>query len=109
VKLDQIQEITKRLKVNERVDFIIEQMNLFGQDGEFRKALGFCVSVEHAEYMTEKFNEAGIVSACLTGKNTPEERQSVIKQLESDEDPLEMIFTVDIFNEGVDIPAINLV
>lgn len=109
VKLDQIQEITKRLKVNERVDFIIEQMSLFGHDGEFRKALGFCVSVGHAEYMTEKFNEAGIVSACLTGKNTPEERQSVIKRLEADEDPLEIIFTVDIFNEGVDIPAINLV
>lgn len=109
VNLDQIQEITKRLKVNERVEFIIEQMSLFGHDGEFRKAIGFCVSIEHAEYMTQKFNEVGIVSACLTGKNTSEERQAIIKRLEDDEDPLEIIFTVDIFNEGVDIPAINVV
>lgn len=109
VKLDQIQELTKRLKVNERVEFIIEQMNLFGNDGERRKVLGFCVSVEHAEYMTEKFNAAGITSACLTGRNTPREREEMIKKLESDEDPLEVIFTVDIFNEGVDIPCINVV
>ena len=109
VNLDQIQEITKRLKVNERVEFIIEQMRLFGHDGEVRKAIGFCVSIEHAEYMAQKFNEAGIVSACLTGKNTPEERQIIISRLEDDKDPLEIIFTVDIFNEGVDIPSINVV
>lgn len=109
VNLDQIQEITKRLKVNERVEFIIEQMRLFGHDGKVRKAIGFCVSIEHAEYMAQKFNEAGIVSACLTGKNTPEERQIIISRLEDDKDPLEIIFTVDIFNEGVDIPSINVV
>ena len=109
VNLDQIHEITKRLKVNERVEFIIEQMNLFGHDGEVRKAIGFCVSIEHAEYMTQMFNEAGIISACLTGQNTSEERQHIIKRLEDDQDPLEVIFTVDIFNEGVDIPAINVV
>lgn len=109
VKLDQIHEITKRLKVNERVNFILEQMQLFGYDGEYRKAIGFCVSVEHAEYMTQKFNEAGVVSACLTGNHSPEERQVIIQRLEDDQDPLEVIFTVDIFNEGVDIPSINLV
>lgn len=109
VKLDQIHEITRRLKVNERVEFILEQMQLFGYDGQYRKVIGFCVSVEHAEYMTQKFNESGVVSACLTGRHTPDERQLVIQRLEDDNDPLEVIFTVDIFNEGVDIPAINLV
>ncbi|MDE5977698.1 MAG: DUF3427 domain-containing protein [Turicibacter sp.] len=109
VKLDQIQEITKRLNVNERVEFILEQMELFGYDGQTRKGIGFCVSVEHAEYMAKRFNEAGVVSACLSGKNTPDERQEIIRRLEDDDDLLEMIFTVDIFNEGVDIPAINLV
>ncbi|MBQ1785852.1 MAG: DEAD/DEAH box helicase family protein, partial [Turicibacter sp.] len=109
LKLDQIHEITKRLNVNKRVEFILEQMNLFGHDGAYRKVLGFCVSVEHAEYMTQMFNEAGVVSECLTGKHLPSERQSIIKRLEDNQDPLEVIFTVDIFNEGVDIPSINMV
>ena len=45
----------------------------------------------------------------LTGNDPPEERQVIIQRLEDDQDPLEVIFTVDIFNEGVDIPSINLV
>ena len=53
VNIDDIAEITKRLKVNERVDFIIEKMNFYGHDGEKRKALGFCASIEHAKYMAE--------------------------------------------------------
>lgn len=109
VNIDDIAEISKRLKVNERVDFIIEKMNFYGHDGEKRKCVGFCVGVDHAEYMSEEFNKRGIKSVCLTGKNSPEEREYFIKRLESDEDDLEVIFTVDIFNEGVDIPSINLV
>ena len=109
IKSNDIQEITKRLKVNERVEFIIEQMNLFDYDGEYRKALGFCMTIEHAEYMTQKFNEQGIKSMCLTGNNTADERADVIRRLEDDTDKLEVIFTVDIFNEGVDIPCVNQV
>lgn len=109
IKLDDISEISKRLKVNERVDFIIEKMNFYGHEGEKRKCIGFCVGVDHAEYMAEEFNKRGITSVCLTGKNSPEEREYYIKRLEADTDELEVIFTVDIFNEGVDIPSINLV
>lgn len=108
-KIDDIAEITKRLKVNERVDFIVEKMNFYGHDGEKRKCIGFCVGVDHAQYMSEEFNKRGIKSICLTGENSPEEREHYIKKLESDTDDLEVIFTVDILNEGVDIPSINLV
>ncbi len=48
VDIDDIGELTKRLKVNERVDFIIDKMNFYGHDGEHRKCLGFCVSIDHA-------------------------------------------------------------
>lgn len=109
VDMDDIKEISKRLKVNERVDFIIEQMNFYGHDGDKRKCIGFCVGIDHAMYMAEEFNKRGIKSIYLTGQNSPEEREHYIKKLESEDDELEVIFTVDIFNEGVDIPSVNLV
>lgn len=109
VSIDDITEITKRLKVNERVDFIIEKMNFYGHDREKRKALGFCASIEHAQYMADEFNKRGYKSVCLYGADSPETRERYINRLESDHDELEFIFTVDIFNEGVDIPSINSV
>ncbi|MBZ9633709.1 DEAD/DEAH box helicase [Clostridium sp. FP1] len=109
VKPQDTDEIAKRLKVNERVDFIVDKMEFYGYDGEKRKGIGFCASIDHAEYMAAEFNKRGINSICLTADNSVDERKDYIKKLEADEDDLEVIFTVDIFNEGVDIPAINLV
>ncbi|MCQ6281611.1 DUF3427 domain-containing protein [Bacillus sp. EB600] len=109
VNIDDIAEITKRLKVNERVEFIIEKMNFYGHDGEKRKCLGFCASVEHAQYMASEFNNRGYKSVCLHGGDSPEKRELFINKLENDLDELEFIFTVDIFNEGIDIPSINTV
>ncbi|MEH6907555.1 DEAD/DEAH box helicase [Neobacillus drentensis] len=109
VNIDDIAEITKRLKVNERVDFIIEKMDFYGHDGEKRKGLGFCASIEHAQYMASEFNKRGYKSVCLYGADSPDTRERFINQLENDQDDLEFIFTVDIFNEGVDIPSINTV
>lgn len=109
VDIDNIAELTKRLKVNERVDFIIDKMNFYGNDGEYRKCLGFCVSIEHANYMAEEFNKRGIKSVALSGDDSVDKRDEYIKKLEDDNDDLEVVFTVDIFNEGVDIPAINTV
>lgn len=109
VSIDDIAEVTKRLKLNERVDYIIEKMNFYGYDGEKRKCLGFCASIEHAEYMAAEFNKRGYNSICLHGGHSVEERGKYIGKLEDDQDELEFIFTVDIFNEGVDIPSINSV
>ncbi|MEI2425948.1 DEAD/DEAH box helicase [Priestia megaterium] len=109
VDIDDITEVTKRLKVNERVDFIIEKMEFYGHDGLKRKTLGFCASVEHAEYMSEEFNKRGYKSEVLHGDHSVPHRQACIKRLENDNDELEVIFSVDIFNEGVDIPSVNSV
>lgn len=109
VSLQDIDTITKRLKVNERVDFIIDKMNFYSFDGNNRKCLGFCASREHAQYMADQFNQRGYMSAVLLGDDANNERAKVISRLEDDNDPLEFIFTVDIFNEGVDIPSVNLV
>jgi superfamily II DNA or RNA helicase/HKD family nuclease len=102
-------ELVRALNVHERVEYVIGMIHKFGHDGIFLKGLGFCASVEHAQYMSNEFNDRGLVSAYLTGQDTPERRQEIIARLESDKDSLQIIFTVNIFNEGVDIPKVNLV
>ncbi|MGL4656801.1 MAG: DEAD/DEAH box helicase [Sarcina sp.] len=109
VDINDVEKVAKILQINERVDFVIEKMNFYGFDGDKRKSVGFCVNVDHAEYMADQFNLRGIKSVALTSKNSIEERREKIKELENDDTDLEVIFTVDLFNEGVDIPPVNTV
>lgn len=102
-------QIAEKLNVASRVDFIIDKMDFYGHDGSKRKALGFCITKKHAEFMAAEFNKRGIPSTFLTGDHSEAERQRQIKLLESETDALNVIFTVDIFNEGVDIPSVNTV
>ena len=90
-----------------RVFLILKQLRKYVTDMDGVKGLGFCVSKEHARYMSDKFNEAGIASECLTAYSDNEFRRNVSKRLSDGE--LRFIFTVDLFNEGVDIPAINTI
>ena len=57
--------------------------------------------------MSQKLNERGFCTVYLTGENSDSEREKAIERLESDSDPLQYIISVDIFNEGVDIPCVN--
>ena len=72
------------------------------------RALGFCVSVAHAEYMTRVFNDAGIPARTVTG-DTPRRRagRRAARRFESAE--VNVLFTVDVFNEGLDIPDVDTV
>ncbi|MCR8985795.1 DUF3427 domain-containing protein [Brevibacillus laterosporus] len=101
--------LIKALKTNERVDYILEMIEKFGYDGRKRRALGFCATVEHARYMADQFTMRGYCARCLTGEDDPVVRREMLESLESSIDPLEFIFTVNIFNEGIDIPSLNLV
>ena len=74
--------------------------------GEMR-ALGFCVSVAHAEYMTRVFNEAGIPAQTVTGGTPSDDRATALRQLRAAE--VNVLFTVDVFNEGLDIPDVDTV
>lgn len=109
VDLNDLKQVSKLLQVHFRVDHIIKNMNFYGFEGEKQKAIGFCVTIEHAQYMSDEFNKRGIQSLCLSGEDNPTVRKSAISKLEDPLDPLTHIFTVDIFNEGVDIPSINTV
>jgi hypothetical protein len=88
-----------------RVVLILEQMNKYVDDLAEMKAIGFCVSVEHAKYMADKFEKAGIPSASVTGDLDSESRKNALVNLRNG--TIKVIFAVDIFNEGVDIPDIN--
>lgn len=109
VDIDNISAVAKLLMVSRRSDYIIEKMNFYGHDGPKRKALGFCATIEHAKFMTAEFNKRGIPALLLSGENSVQERSFAISRLESIDDTLEVIFSVDIFNEGIDIPSINTI
>ncbi|MDS1369469.1 DEAD/DEAH box helicase [Aliarcobacter butzleri] len=109
VDLTKIDLLAKLLSVNKRVDFIIDKMNFYSNSGNKRKVLGFCVSKEHSNFMSKEFNKKGINSITLTSEDSISKREDSIKRLENENDSLEVIFTVDIFNEGIDIPSINMV
>jgi superfamily II DNA or RNA helicase len=70
-------------------------------------AVGFCVSIGHANYMADRFSQKGIPALAVTSAMTSLERISALKKLRSGE--IKIIFTVDLFNEGVDVPDINTI
>lgn len=95
-----------------RVDYVIDKANYYGFSGDRVKGLIFCSRKDEAKELSKKFNERGLRTEVLTGEDTQERRESLIARLTNDEDgedQLDYIFTVDIFNEGVDIPEINQV
>ena len=94
-----------------RVDYVIEQAAFYGFSGSRVKGLIFCSSKREAAVLSEKFNDRGFRALALTGEDKQEKREEAVERLVSDgrEDILDYIFTVDIFNEGVDIPEINQV
>ena len=99
------------LVAEERVSQIIEQINFYGTDNGITRGLIFCSKVEEAKYLSEIFNTKGFNTVSLSGENSESERLEAIRKIESENlsDKLDYIFTVDIFNEGIDIPKINQV
>lgn len=92
---------------NRRADLVVSSLLKYVTDIDEVKGLGFCVSIEHAEFMCRYFNSHGIPSIFLTGKSSDEERKTAKGKLVSGE--VRFIFVVDIYNEGVDIPEVNTV
>lgn len=117
---------------DQRVKYIIEQTNYFGHSGDRVKGLVFCSGKKEAQELSSKFNARGYYTMSLTGEDSEKQREACIELLTKDvpeeearkheenirnsvqthqgEMPyLDYIFTIDIFNEGVDIPEINQV
>ena len=93
-----------------RVDYFIEKINEYGYSGDHIHGLIFCSRKDECEKLSQLFNMRGYKTIALTGDSSEEMRQKAIDSLESnDENSLDYIFTVDIFNEGIDIPKVNQV
>lgn len=86
---------------------ILDSVKKYVTDINSVAGIGFCVSKAHAEYMAMRFSENKIPSASLTSDSGDDVRKSVQKQLVNGE--IKFVFTVDLYNEGVDIPEINTI
>ncbi|MHB1453776.1 MAG: DUF3427 domain-containing protein [Saccharofermentanales bacterium] len=98
-----------RLTSDERVRQILSKSEFYGCDDGNTRGLVFCNRNEVCKELASKFISLGYRALSLSGENSEEERENAIKRLESDDsnEKLDYIFTVDIFNEGVDIPRVN--
>lgn len=105
-------ESVERLSSRLRIDHIIEALETYGHAGRPVKGLMFCSRVEEAERLSDELNlrtvhGGRLRTVTLSGKDSLERRERVVEQLENGE--IDYILTVDIFNEGVDIPSVNQV
>jgi superfamily II DNA or RNA helicase/HKD family nuclease len=99
-------ELEKALMLNRRADLVLNHYRKY----RTARALGFCSSIKHAEYMAGYFKSNG-VKACTVnsgeqGANAVDRKDALSKLVKGE---LQVVFSVDIFNEGVDIPNIDLV
>ncbi|PKM78484.1 MAG: NgoFVII family restriction endonuclease [Firmicutes bacterium HGW-Firmicutes-15] len=90
-----------------RVSNIVQAIDRYCGDLSDIIGIGFCVSKEHARYMADNFNQAGIAADYLVAESEESLRSTVKQRLVKKE--INFIFVVDLYNEGVDIPEINTV
>ena len=104
-------ELDEVLMQDTRAELVFKNLVKFLPATGKIKALAFCSSRSHAEYMNRKFNDlgkaAGMASCYLLGESSQEERDSAMRRLQDEKDPLQVICSVDIFGEGIDIPAVS--
>ena len=94
----------------ERVRNIIEKARFYGWSGDRVKGLIFCRSVEEAEELSRLMNQHGLKTMAVSGSTPMAERLSYtdrLQQEKTDGSELDYLLSVDVFNEGVDIPKVN--
>ncbi|KAA9131546.1 DEAD/DEAH box helicase [Marinihelvus fidelis] len=99
------------LTSEERVSRILEKTAFYGTDSGEVRGLVFCSRTDECKALAAQFRARGVRAIALTGEDSESARVEAIHRLESEDpaDKLDYIFTVDIFNEGVDIPRVNQV
>ena len=89
-------------------EFIQQQIEKHRKEGQKLKALAFCKNRQHARMMADGLGEF-YHTTFLSGQNSTGERIRAFNDLQNDNKDLEILFAVDILNEGVDIPGVNMV
>jgi superfamily II DNA or RNA helicase/HKD family nuclease len=85
---------------------VVDQVGRLCEPGGMR-ALGFCVSVAHAHFMARHFGRHGIPAVAVSGRTPPAEREAALRDLA--EGRVRVVFSVDLFGEGVDVPAVDTI
>ena len=98
--------LLQNLLLNTRTDYIVEKINKFGFDGDKLSAVAFCQNIEHAFFMKEEFTNKGYKSAVITANTSSNDRVKILEKFKNKK--IEILCVVDILNEGIDIPTINL-
>lgn len=93
------------LVTDSRVKHILDKIHYYGSYKQRTKGLMFCSRNDEALELSNKLNQAGLKTKVLSGADSQQEREAIVKELEDGK--LDYILTVDIFNEGVDIPQVN--
>jgi superfamily II DNA or RNA helicase/HKD family nuclease len=97
--------LASELATVKRAEQVLEEWRRAG--GRDRRALGFCCTIAHAEFMAEQFRRAGSRAVAVHSGAGSAPRAESLDRLGRGE--LDVVFTVDLFNEGVDVPSIDLV
>jgi superfamily II DNA or RNA helicase/HKD family nuclease len=88
-----------------RVRLVLQQVQNKLRDTKTMRALGFCVSIAHAEFMARRFTEAGLSSQAVSANTDSDTRKHALEDLRKGK--LRALFAVDLFNEGVDLPEVD--
>ena len=100
--------LISQISMPENCEFIHQQIEKHRMEGQKLKALAFCRNIQHARMMADNLGDY-YHTAFLSGKNKTGERIRAYNDLQDDNRDLEILFAVDILNEGVDIPGVNMV
>lgn len=101
--------IAKNIATQENIEFIKREIEKHRKPNEKLKCIAFCTNVQSCKLMGEELYEEGYHTTSLTGINDTGARLKAFEELQDDNSDLEIICTVDILNEGVDIPQLNMI
>ena len=100
------EKLLENLMLNRRTDYIVEKIKKFGFDGDKLSGVAFCQNIEHAFFMKEEFKKKGYKADTITAQTNSNKRTEILEKFKNKE--IEILCVVDILNEGIDIPTINL-
>jgi superfamily II DNA or RNA helicase/HKD family nuclease len=86
---------------------VLQEVLRLADDPAAMRALGFCVGIDHAQFMARHFSNAGVPSVAVWGDSLPADRKAALQDLAAGK--IRAVFSVDLFNEGVDLPAVDTV
>ena len=86
---------------------VLQESLRLAEDPHAMRALGFCLSIEHARFMAHHFNQNRVPAVAVWGNSPPADRKAALQDLAAGK--IRVVFSVDLFNEGVDVPAVDTV